>query len=268
MSLLLLKLLLTPLLVGAATIAARRWGQVIGGWVTGLPLTSGPVSVFLAIERGPEFAGRAAEATVLGLAGVAAFCLTYHRAMSFLSPLSALAVSIGAFMLITLGASVVPSGLAAAAIVSVGVLGVALAAVGAPPPQVPAIPSSRWDLPLRMVVATTMVLAITGGAAVLGPRWSGLLSPFPVFASVMTVFAHHASGRSSAHGVLRGIIVGSFAFAAFFVVLALALGTTSLVLAYGLAVIAALVVNGASLFVLRGDARYGGHQPPREGELR
>ena len=61
----LLKLILTPLLVGAATIAARRWGQSIGGWFAGLPLTSGPVAVFLAIERGPEFARRAAEATLL-----------------------------------------------------------------------------------------------------------------------------------------------------------------------------------------------------------
>src|SRR5215510_4302610 len=250
MRLLLLKLILTPLLVGVATIAARRWGQSIGGWLSGLPLTSGPVSVFLAIERGPEFARGAAEATVLGLAGVAAFCFTYHRAMFLPSPLSAAVLSLGAFILTTLAAFVVPSGLAVATILSVSVLGLTLVAVGAPPPQASIAPSPRWDLPLRMVVATTIVLGITGAAAVLGPRWSGLLSPFPVFASVMTVFAHHSSGRSSAHGVLRGIIVGSFAFAAFFVVLALALERTTILLAYGLAVLAAVSVNGATLALL------------------
>lgn len=256
MRLLLIKLILTPLLIGVATITARRWGQSIGGWLAGLPLTSGPVSVFLAIERGREFAGRAAEATVLGLVGVAAFCFSYHRAMSSsVFPLTAALLSVGAFMLVALGASVIPSGLAMATTVSVSVLGLTLAAVGAPPPQRSIAPSPRWDLPLRMVVATTMVLGITGGAAVLGRRWSGLLSPFPVFASVMTVFAHHSSGRSSAHAVLRGIIIGSFAFAAFFAVLALALERTSLVLAYGLAVTAALGVNGAFLIRLLGDQR-------------
>ncbi|HJZ73129.1 MAG TPA: hypothetical protein VKE51_15395 [Vicinamibacterales bacterium] len=250
MRLLLLKLILTPLLVGVATLAARRWGQSIGGWLSGLPLTSGPVSVFLAIERGPDFARRAAEATVVGLAGVAAFCLAYHRAMRSFSPLIAVLLSVGAFILVTFGVSVVPSGLAAATTFSVSVLGLTLATVGAPPPQSPVIPSSKWDLPLRMVVATTTVLGISGGAAVLGPHWSGLLSPFPVFASVMTVFAHHSSGRSSAQGVLRGIIIGSFGFAAFFVVLALALKRTTITVAYGLAVLAAVSVNGATLALL------------------
>src|SRR5262249_62141371 len=162
MRLLLLKLILTPLLVGVATLAARRWGQSIGGWFAGLPLTSGPVSVFLAIERGPDFAGRAAEATVLGLAGVAAFCLTYHRAMSSsVSPLTSLLLSVGAFMLIPLGTSVIPSGLAMATTVSVSMLGLTLAAVGAPPPQRSIAPSPTSDLPPRMCVTPTVVLVIT-----------------------------------------------------------------------------------------------------------
>jgi hypothetical protein len=252
---LLLKLVLTPLLVAAATIAARRWGQSIGGWFTGLPLTSGPVSVFLAIERGPEFARRSAEGTVLGLAGIAAFCFTYDRAMSSRSPLIAALLGVGAFLLITLGVSVVPSSLAGAAALSVTALGLALATVGAPPPRVPVAPRSEWDLPLRMIVSTTMVLGIAGGAALLGPRWSGSLSPFPVFASVMTIFAHRSSGRSAARSVLRGVIIGSFAFVAFCVVLALALERTTIVLAYASAVAAAVSVNGASLFLLLGGGR-------------
>ena len=250
MSVLVLKLVLTPLLIGAATVAARRWGQSIGGWFAGLPLTSGPISVFLVIEQGSEFARRSAEATVLGLVGVAAFCVAYHRTMTVVSPWAAASLSVGAYMLVTLGVSFLPSGLAAATALLVAVLGLALAAIGAPPPQTSHASAPRWDLPLRMIVATVMVLGITGAAAVLGPRWSGLLSPFPVFACVMAVFAHHASGPSAAHRLLRGITIGSFAFASFFVVLALTLERAAIVLAYGLAVVAALSVNGLSLFVL------------------
>ncbi len=54
-----LKLAATPLLIGAATLAGRRWGQAIGGWLVGLPLTSGPIALFLALDHGTQFAARA-----------------------------------------------------------------------------------------------------------------------------------------------------------------------------------------------------------------
>ena len=46
----LIKLIAAPLLLALATLAARRWGTVLGGILIGLPLISGPISVFLAIE--------------------------------------------------------------------------------------------------------------------------------------------------------------------------------------------------------------------------
>ena len=60
---LVLKLVVTPLLISAATLVARRWGPGVGGWLAGFPLTSAPVSVFLALEQGPDFAAGAAVGT-------------------------------------------------------------------------------------------------------------------------------------------------------------------------------------------------------------
>ena len=37
-----LKLTLTPILILTASLASRRWGQAIGGWLVSLPLTTGP----------------------------------------------------------------------------------------------------------------------------------------------------------------------------------------------------------------------------------
>src|SRR6266566_6664580 len=79
MTLLLAKLLLTPLLIAAVTLAGRRWGPAVGGWLAGLPLTSGPVSLFLVLEQGPAFAAQAAVGTLAGLVGVGCFCLVYAR---------------------------------------------------------------------------------------------------------------------------------------------------------------------------------------------
>lgn len=47
---LLLKLTLAPLLVALATLVARRWGPKVGGIVVGLPLSTGPIFLFLAID--------------------------------------------------------------------------------------------------------------------------------------------------------------------------------------------------------------------------
>ena len=77
MDIVLLKLLLTPLFVAGLTLIGRRWGPAATGAVAGLPLTSGPVSIFLALEQGKDFAAHAAITTLAGLIAVGAFCLAY-----------------------------------------------------------------------------------------------------------------------------------------------------------------------------------------------
>jgi hypothetical protein len=104
----------------------------------------------------------------------------------------------------------------------------------------------RWDIPLRMVVATSFVLALTSAAPLLGPRVAGLLAPFPLYGAVLAAFAHRAQGAASAVAVLRGLLVGLFAFVSFFLVLALLL-PGGLALAFGTAIVVALAVQTASL---------------------
>src|SRR5258708_19288479 len=77
MDTLLLKLLVTPLLIGAASLAGRRWGETVSGWFIGLPLSSGPVCWFLALEQGTGFAAAAARGCLGGAAAEAGFCLAY-----------------------------------------------------------------------------------------------------------------------------------------------------------------------------------------------
>src|SRR5436309_11154157 len=71
------KLLLTPTLVGLVSLAGRRWGPAVSGWLVGLPLTSAPVVLLLALEQGRGFASAAAQGTILGQISGASFCLTY-----------------------------------------------------------------------------------------------------------------------------------------------------------------------------------------------
>src|SRR2546422_11564383 len=77
MSNLVLKLIVTPALIGAATMAGRRWGPAIAGWLVGLPFTSGPVALFLALDHGAGFAAGAAAGMLAGTISQAALALAY-----------------------------------------------------------------------------------------------------------------------------------------------------------------------------------------------
>ena len=125
--------------------------------------------------------------------------------------------------------------------------------------MLPSVPSTRasrqapphWDLPARMVLATAIVLLLTGVAPALGPHLTGLLSPFPVYAAILTIFAHHLEGAAAATAVLRGLLLGLFAFALFFVALAMLLEPAGIVVAFVVATVSALAAQVVTLWLLR-----------------
>ncbi|HTZ80959.1 MAG TPA: hypothetical protein VMC10_23815 [Stellaceae bacterium] len=251
METLVLKLVATPVLIGGATLAGRRWGQQVGGWLVGLPLTSGPVAVFLTLERGADFAAGAALGSLEGLAAEAAFCLGYGWCARFVGwPRSFL---MGSFAFALAGSAFHAMALpplrllASVLIVLVAALRLMPRWSGTPATAVP----PAWDLPARMVAATSLVVALTMAAPLLGPRLSGLLATFPLFASVLAVFAHATQDRIAAVAVLRGLLLGLFSFAAFFAALEWALPRFGAGAGFAAATAAALIVQGATLLLMR-----------------
>src|SRR5439155_26747676 len=69
---------------------------------------------------------------------------------------------------------------------------------------------------------------------------------FPLYGTVLAVFAQRLQGPGPAVSVLRGLLLGLFAFAWFFLVLALLL-PNGIAFAFGSAIVAALAVQGTSL---------------------
>ena len=68
-------------------------------------------------------------------------------------------------------------------------------------------------------------------------------SPLPVIAMILAAFAQEAQGEGAVAQVLRGMVVGSFAFPVFFAVVALVLPRWGLIPTYALAAVAAVVAN-------------------------
>lgn len=251
-----LKLILTPVLVAAASLAGRRWGPAVSGWLIGLPFTSGPIAFFVALSQGAAFAAATAVGTLAGTLSQAAFCLIYAWAARRWSwPGSLAAASLGfAAATVALRWLALP----VEPVFVLVVLALALALWGMPGQSValpaPAGRPPSWDLPARMVLATTFVLLLTGVAAALGPRLTGLLAPFPLYGSILTAFAHRRQGPIAGVRVLRGLLLGLFAFACFFLTLAELLPRAGVAPAFLAALAVALLVQGISLWILRRQA--------------
>lgn len=244
----LLKLVLTPLLVGVASLVGRRWGAEVGGWLVGIPFTSGPIAFFLALEAGPRFAADAAVGILAGTVSQVAFALAYAWIAIRAGWPASFGAATASFLAITAVLDVFRFGAAVTFLVAGASLLVALVLMPrrrpAPPDHV-ALP--WWDIPARMILATSFVIVLTSAAPALGAHLAGLLAPFPLYATVLAVFAHRLQGGDAAIGVLRGLLLGLFAFAGFFLALALLLVPQGIPLAFSIAVLVALAVQAVSL---------------------
>jgi hypothetical protein len=249
MNTLALKLTVAPLLILAASLAIRRWGEIVGGWFVGLPLTSAPVCFFLALDQSVGFAATSCLGSIAGAASEAGFVFAYAIvARHFGWPL---ALAAGSF-----GYAVCGFFFAKAALPLWPVVAVALAALGIVLIVMPRLGDSvmisprapRWEIPARTIVATALVLGLTTLAPYVGPRLSGLFATYPVFAAVLAVFSR---GAATSVQVLRGLMIGAFAFTAFFTVLASSIERLGIAASFSLATLVALAIQGCSLWLMR-----------------
>ena len=254
MTLAAIKLFVTPLIMLLATMASRRWGDAVAGWLVGLPVVSGPVSVYLTIERGPDFAALSAAGSVSGVVSQAAFCMGYAFVASHGVAAALAAATLGyvGFGLVT---TALAPPLAALMVAAAAMLFLARAVLPAAAGASALAPAPHWDLPARIVVATVLVFAVTLFAGALGPRVSGLSASYPIIGGAIAAFAHAVRGPRAGVAALRGMASALFGFIAFFGVIGYGLGPLAPLPAYGLALAMALATQGLTLLWLRGDAR-------------
>jgi hypothetical protein len=254
---LLLEIVVAPALVGAATLAARRFGQRIGGLVSAFPAIVGPVLLIAALEHGAPFAARAANGTLLGLAALAAFALAYGRAAPGRGWRASLALAWAAAGVAGLAAGAVavgpPGGLIVAVVtIAIAHRGLAGTAAGALPAD-PFVP--RWDLPLRMALTALLVVSLTAAASHLGPVVGGVLAALPVLASILAVFTHARYGAPAVTELLRGMLGGMAGFVCFCALVAALVEPAGIAVAFAVSAAAALAVQAVA-------ARWAGVAPP------
>jgi uncharacterized membrane protein (GlpM family) len=241
-----LTLVVAPALVGVATLAARRWGQWLGGLVSAFPAIAFAVLLIDAHERGVEFAARAASSTLLGLVTLSAFVVVFGRVAVRGGPGPALAAGWAAVGVSAVGIAGTAFGTTASFAIAIGSLTMAYLALprardrAAPPPPLP------YELPLRMVATAGLVAVLSAAAAELGPHVGGILTALPVLASILAVFTLAQHGAPALQDLLRGMVTGMAAFVVFCALVAVLVQPAGIAAAFAAAVVGALAAQAAA----------------------
>jgi hypothetical protein len=221
---LLLKLLLTPLLTLAVSLAARAWGHRASGWLTSLPLVAAPIAAVLLVEQGTDFLVKTAVATLVSLPAIAAYILVFARVARTRGWVASLLSGWAVFMVCAIPLSFVPVG----PWVGLAMTWVALAAAyrllpRSNSPRVP-VHVPRVEIAFRMAASVALMLVISYGAEAFGPQVSGALMAFPIGGSVLPAFTRALHGVEATSMLMRGFTLGMFGFPLFLFGLAVLLG--------------------------------------------
>jgi hypothetical protein len=237
-----LKLVLAPALIGLATLAARRWGPAAAGWAASLPVVGGPVLLVVALDHGRDFGARAAAAATVGLVSLVVFAAVYERlASTGVAWWAALPCGWLAFLTSTLLLSLVTVPVVAA-VLAVIAAGAVVRRPAGPPSASPG--SGRrlpGDLAVRMVAGAALVVVLSAASAALGARLTGLLTPFPVIASVLAAFTHAVDGAAAVRRYADALVRGLPSFAAFTAVVGWSIRDLGVAGAFSLATLTAVL---------------------------
>jgi hypothetical protein len=249
-TLLAINLILVPLLIGGVTLAARRWGPSVGGWLSSFPVISAPILFSIAIEQGAQFGASAAASTLAAVLANLAFTVAYAwSATRFSWPPCLAAGFAGYFLAVTCLSFWAPSLYVALPVVLIGLLA-APRLYPLPVPGAQPVGEPVNDIFWRMGTGVLLVFLVTHFAAGLGPRLSGSFAMFPVLAPILAVFSQRQSGSAFAIHLLRGMVLGYYSFTVFCIVLSLMLPATSIKNAFLVSLGCALLVQVVSRICL------------------
>lgn len=250
-----LKLTLVPLFLLLVSLSGRWWGPAVAGCLAALPAIAGPILYLITVEYGRSFGAQAALLALAAIFASETFNFTYawlcrnHRWPLALTG-AMLAWLIAAWALTQLPVHPVSSA-AAWALMAAG-LGALTSHLFMPRAGITATAASlsRFELALRMLAGAVLTLAVTALAGWAGPNWSGLLAVFPLLSIVLCVSSQRLHGAGFVIALLRGMVTGRPAFAAFCLWLALRLPDNEVLPSFAEAALLAVLVQSAMRWLI------------------
>jgi len=236
------KMAITALFVTLSTIIAEKLGAVVGALVATLPVSAGPVYVFLALDHGPTFISASAVASLAMNAATAVFVTAYVRMAQRRSLWISVSLAFIAWLATTLVLASVRWTALSASVVNLSVFAVCLWIVK-PFRLVPMPPTTRpWnDFVVRAGMVTLLVGAVVTLSFRIGPAGSGVLAVFPVIYASIMVILHRRVGGPATAAVLANAVPGLAGFGVALLILHL----SAVSFGSALALVAALGVSVA-----------------------
>jgi hypothetical protein len=195
-------------IVVAASRAAERAGPFLGAMVATLPVSTGPIYVFLAMDHGVAFVAEAAVMSVAGVAAIAAFVAGHALAAQRFATAGSLAIATLVWLAAALALQLRAWSFPEACLLFAGTLLAALrglrrfATAAAPA----AGPRTRLDLPLRALLVAALVVATTLASDAFGPAVTGVLATYPVvFTSLILILQPRGGGAFAAAVLVNGL---------------------------------------------------------------
>lgn len=240
-----------PPLIAGVTLAVRKWGAGFGGWIGGFPWVAGPISFFITLEHGPGFAASTIPAALMGSIGTTLFVFVYALVASRMTWWLSLVIGYSAFMVVAFLSLIYTPPLLGAAALNIGILSLVLYFFPKPKSDAQNNRITQYDIPLRILVATTFVIVLTKAAERLGTEWSGLLTPFPIMTSTLAVFTHTQQGSDATTRILYGMLLTGYGFVFFLLGVFWLVPLLPIGWAYALLTAGTILVNGLMVKLIR-----------------
>lgn len=218
-----LKLLLAPISVFLATLAARRFGHAASGLLSGFPIIAGPIIIALMLEMRPHQVADIATATLGACPAAIAHIVSFawlSRRLPWWGCLTGASIAFLAVGSVTTAAWM-PVGLQAALAIAGPFAALALLPRAATPSGGIDVP--RGEIVMRVGAAFVLAATVILSANYVPPTASGLLLAWPISGSILPSFTLPTYGHAATAALLRGFAIGLTGFVSFFVALALLL---------------------------------------------
>ncbi|MGI8527297.1 MAG: hypothetical protein ACR2K5_14200 [Pseudolabrys sp.] len=252
---LIVRMAVTAAFLLAATVIAERAGPLIGGLVATLPISAGPVYVFLALDHDAHFIGQSALGSLITNAINVVFALTYVLLAQKRSLAISLSGAFAAWIVLIWAAGFVHWTLTAALVLNAAVVGGAywlcnhLRHVAAPRVD------ARWyDLVMRAAMVALLVGVVVTLSFQIGPTASGNFAVFPIVLTSIILILHRRVGGPATAAVMANAVIGLAGFGVALVVLALTADRLGSALALSLTLAASVGCNLLIYFLRQREA--------------
>jgi hypothetical protein len=246
------KMAVTALFVTAATIIAERLGAIVGALVATLPVSAGPVYVFLALDHDATFISASAVTSLATYAATAIFVTVYVLTAQRHSLWISMSLAFAAWLSAALALGAVAWTAFPAFVFNVIVCSVCFFIVR--PFCLVHMPSTTYpwhDFVLRAAMVAMLVGAVVASSFRIGPTGSGVLAVFPIIHTSIILILHRRVGGPATAAVLANALPGLVGFAAALLTLHLAAvpfgSALALILALGVSVACNAIVYAVRL---------------------